>query len=41
MVLFFVNPCNVSLQFTRLRKIVGTPENVKMLIYCVTVTVTV
>ena len=36
MVLFSVNPGNVSLQFTRLRKIVGTPETVKMLIYCVT-----
>ena len=40
MVLFSVNPGNVSLQFTRLRKIVGTPETVKMLIYCVTLIVT-
>ena len=36
MVLFSVNPGNMSLQFTRLRKIVGTPLTVKMLIYCVT-----
>ena len=37
MVLFSVNPGNVSLQFTRLRKIVGTPDSVKRLIYCVTI----
>ena len=36
MVLFSVNPGNVSLQFTRLRKIVGTPETDNVLIYCVT-----